>query len=376
MVWKILTAITEIEATEVAVEAMLTYGLTRQETARLLAELEGKKLITYPALRFINVQRLMMYLRLIDTIRITPFTIPPETNRRILMAQRLPFEMEEYKYKGILPQREIEREQTARRETLRTEEIKQKVRLLKLHQQAITCIEQRALANLESYLYTFQLEWYEKILLKIIDMCKAKQLYLERIVGKEALEKLLIQLYVPFYMEYPQKLNMIALRLTQATMLYASGISGTLYRAVSSTGQAIKTKMQLVTTQKRRLETKAVASGKKRKEPFQTKGEGGITESLSKKDKIGMGKGLTGKEYAVLSVSLAYGLPYYIKRMFARSIGLPENSKLYRRPYISFIPVRRTLRRSSFGKRRHTDITTFSRDEYIKNMRKWRSRNG
>jgi len=376
MVWKILTNIKELNERFGTVEVLVHGTLRQQQQAYTFWKQRGITVLTYHQFPLLNVQRLLLYIRAIHAMKILPFITPPKTLDPISKGMLPTFEEELIFRKHLLPLRILESERVLRRERLRTEETRETTRTLKLHQQAITVPEQRPLADLEVYLYTFQLEWYEKILLKIIDMCKAKQLYLERIVGKEALQKLMLQMYVPFYMEMPMRMNAIAIRLTQATMLYMSGIAGTIYSAIASVGQAIKTKWQLITAQKRRVESKALASGKKRKEPFQTKTTSDYEEHIYGTTKMKVGKDLTGKEIAVISVAMSYGMPYMIKRAIVRQMGLPENSKLYRRPYTYLIPVRSTLRKSTRGRRFQRNITTFSRDEYIKNMRKWRSRYG
>jgi len=376
MPWKILTNIKELEERFGTAELLVSGTLAELQQSYFYWKEKGIVHVDYRMHQTLNVQRLMFYMRILDVTKLIPYITPPESTKRIATTQRIPFELEELRFKGILPYRLLQQETLRRRDITRTEERREKIRLVKLHQQAITVPEQRPLADLESYLYTFHLEWYEKILLKIIDMCKAKQLYLERIVGQEPLEKLMLQMYVPFYMEMPMKMNAIALRLTQATMLYASGLAGTIYSSIQSIGQAIKTKWQLITAQNRRLETKALASGKTRKEKFQTKSSSDYEEHIHGKTKLKVGKDLTGKEIMALALAFSYGIPYYLKRWLVRQMGLPENSKLYRRPYTYFIPVRRTLRRSYRGRRFQRSITTFSRDEYLKNMGRWRSRYG
>jgi len=376
MVTKMLTDIRrqlgELEHTVILVKGAMveaTLELRQWETI-------GKLVSQYHQYGYLNVQRLMLYMRAIHATKMLPFITPPKTLPPIRSGMLPTFEEELIFRKHLLPLRVLEEERVLRRERLRIEETREKTRILKLHQQAITCIEQRPLAELEKELYTFRLEWYEKILLKLIDMCKAKQLYLERIIGQEPLQKLMLQLYIPFYMEMPSKMNAIGIRLTQATMLYLAGIAGTIYSAIQSVGQAVKTKMQLVPVQKRRLETKALASGKRRREPFQTKSMSDYEEHIWGTTKLKVGKDLTGKEIMAISVAMSYGMPYFLKRWLVRQMGLPENSKLYHKPYTYLIPVRRTLARKMRRPYRKDNITLFNRDEYIKNMRNWRSTHG
>jgi len=376
MVRKLLTAIDEYVARHWCVVREVTFGISQRRELAALEQIRRTETAVTPQYRFLNVQRLMMIMQIRRIAWLIPYLTPEESLAQMDKWLPPPLEEEIALRKHLIPLRELEEERALRRDVTRIEEVREITRLLKLHKPSISVIEQEAFADLETTLFKLYPLQMEQIIKQIIHMCTAKQLYLDPIIGLETLQKFLLQLYVPMYMEMPMKLNMIALRLTQLTMEYVKGMSGTLYRALSSTAQAIKTKALLSTTQRRRLETKALSSGKTRIEQFQTKGEGGTTPSLSPTDKIGMGKGLTGTELAVLSVALAYGLPYFVKRWFTRSIGLPENSKLYHKPYISFIPVRRTLSRRYRRFKEADAWLTFNRDEYLKNMRKWRNRHG
>jgi hypothetical protein len=178
------------------------------------------------------------------------------------------------------------------------------------------------------------------------------------------------------YMEMPSTMNMLSCRITPATLVKLAHLSGTLYCQVSCTGESVKLKGGCGAAEFRPPQVKGLASGKPESEKFPTKWEAGTTDDLTLKTPVKMSKGLTGKELMAFSVFVAVGVPLTVKRFFAHSIGLSENSKLFRRPYVTFIPSRITKSYKTRMKYSAESWTTFRRDEYMKLMKKYGSRYG
>lgn len=374
MARKFLTAITEMEARRLAIEGMVAYHFTRQQTALLLAEREQKFVLEYGALKFVNVQRLMSFMRAIEAMRLLPMLTPKEHLGVIERTERPLFEEEEYVLRGIIPQTILERERTIRREKVRLEKRLAEVRERLLSPTAINFTDQEEFALMEKYLWTNLRTETQQIMEKLLLMTIAKQYWCELVPDLEALTKLMLQMYVTMFMGMPRMLNMIALRLSAITKQWLYGLNACMYLQFAEQGQAIRSKAWLMAVQRRKLITKAVASAKRRKEWVPRKEEVGVTEELKGTTPVSTGKDFFGKDMFFLALRYAYGMPYWLRRWIARSFGMPENHKFARYFGIGCIPIRRGL--WGWRRQRYTveSFTYFNRDMYIKLMKKYGSR--
>lgn len=332
--------------------------------------------IYYATQQTLNVQRLMFYMRIFDTLKLASMIPPPEKSETVTSLPHVPFDIEELRYKGVLLQKELEQEATLRRESVREIAEPELIRPLRLYPTAINLTDQTAYAMLESYLWTLNPTAVMQTLETIYEACVRKQLHVEEIVGQQPLQKLLMQMLITMYMEFPSVMNMISMRVSPLTMLVLQGKAGQLYRVVSGQKQAHAVKAWAEAVQRRKTQTKALTSYGSGGKPYPTKTQIAVTENLQDDTKVALRKDLTGKDMAILGMALARGIPYYMKRAFARSLGVPERSPLFRKPFISMIPVRRTLYSRRRSRYTAEGIVRFNRDEYLRLMKKYGSRHG
>jgi hypothetical protein len=309
----------------------------------------------------------------LTALAVTLSTMTPEEGAEELAELALtPFEQEKLLRKHIIPVRIFQHYQQLREEALKPLEVEENARLALLHTESISCTDQRPFAQLESYIYKLNPQMWTQIIQSIINMCTKRQLFLETIQGQQALQKLMLQMYVPMYMQMPSTMNMLSMRVTQATMPLLKGLQGTLYALVSTQGQAVKTEL-IAPCKMRDLDTKQVSSGKTVEEEFPTKETIGTTDYIEVKLPVSLGwarvlQGRVSPKEEMMLIALMYctNLPYYIKVWIARKMGYPENFHLYRKPVIHFLPLRITYGWRTRRYKTRLDITNFNRDEYLR----------
>jgi len=373
--YKILTAATELSAREAMTEAMITYQMTFQETVRLHDQLLGFYWRGKQAEKFVDVQRLMLYTRAFKALEMLPFIRPPETLEPISKAMVVTPEEVEYYTKRYMTRKEVEVEEVSRPETVRIQKHLEEVRKRLLSPVAITLTEQEEFCLLEKYLWTTLQTEVKQAIEKLLFMTIAKQYWCELIPDLEALQKLVLQMYIPMFGGMPMMMNMISLRLSALTKQWLYGLNACVYMYSTQQAQAIKTKALMITSQKRKLATKAVASGKKRLQMVPVKQEVATSEELTDETEVSTGKDAMGNDMFFMALRYAYGMPYWLRRWIARMFGMPENHKYARYFGIGCIPIRRSLwgwRRKRFPP---DSFTYFNRDEYLKLMKKFTSRN-
>lgn len=374
MPWKMLTAITTI-TTQYATQTLITTAQAEIEaTARAFATEHAIKLTTTTALRFLDVQKLMITMKALETSRLLPIiTLPERTTRATALAQPL-LEEEELAKKKLIPTKQLEEQKTIRKQYTRLEKRLIEITERLLSPTAINLIDHQSFCMLESLLWTTIQEEMKLCIEQMLMSTIAKRPYVERIAGLEHLQKLLLQTYIPMFMGTPSMTNIIALRLTALTRQLLKGMNAEIYMTATHQAEAMKPKMAPTPAQKRKLITKAVASGKKRTEWVPRKEEIGVTEELTDETKVSVGKDAYGKDMFFTALRYAYSMPYWMRRWLARSYGMPENHKYARYFGIGCIPIRRSL--TGYRKRRYTQEawTYFNRDEYIKLIKKYGSR--
>lgn len=374
MGWKILTAIAEIEGAKAQTLATTQQQVAVLQYARAIATSTTQALQTAEGLKFVNVQRLLMAERFLSLINIMPLITPPEALRRISAITMPLLEEEEKVRRQQLLQRQVEQERIFRRQTTRLEKHLQEVRERLLSPTAISLTDHQAFCLLEKHLWQNYPIQTQQVMQELLMMTVAKQAYITRIRGLEALQKQMLQLYVTMFMGVPEMTNMLALRLSQLTMQMLATMNVAIYMQASHQAQAMKQKQQLISAQERKLITKSIASAKPRKEWVPRKEELDTVDELSKDEMIEIMKDLQGKAMFSIMMRYAYGMPYMLRRWLARTYGLPENHKYIRYIKLTGIPLRKAL--WAYKRKRHTDESwlRFNRDQYIKLMNKYGSR--
>jgi len=371
MTRNLLTALEYIEERMTSTVQSLTAKLTAQTTAYQRQTLKTTTYLDYRKYTLIQVQRVTQLTRIHDFLH--QYAVISETmrTRKALETSAMPFEFEELRRKGIMKIKEYEEEVYVRRE-LPTEILEpEKVTPLRLWQQSINLVDQQAFAMLEKQLWLTQPTDVLAVLQKLYDACQRKQLFIERIVGKEPLMRLLAQMYIPMFMQMPLTMNMMSLRVTPLTMQLLENKQGTTYVHCVAQGQAIKTAPLLASAQRRRTETKQLASAKQRVEIFPIKMESGVVTALDKEGKLYVGKDLMGKALMMLTLMYCTTIPYIVKHWLAHQWGMPQNYRLLRKPQIQFMPTRVTLAKKIRVRYTGTYWTNFNRDEYLKLIKKY-----
>jgi len=369
MVRKLLTAIDQQVARATTTLATVTSGRQALLMAWTRAEqttVTVQKAVTLPLL---NVQRLMTYMRLIALTKLLPM-LPPKEFRRGIDALLIPTPEEEKAIRRrTLPYRQMEELRTERIQRLRPERTRQQAREIPFSPTSINLIDQTAFARLEAWLWTnFPLQVMQ-VLGELIEQVIRKSWYLDRIVGLEPLEKLMLQMYVYAFMEFPQQLNMLGLRVTPLTMFVLRHRVGSIYMTYATLKQDVMSKALLLSALLRKPELKGILAGKTRQEWIPRKENIATTTDVTEETIVSTGRDLKGKEWFFTALRYAYGMPFWLRRRLARQFGMPENHKYARYFGIGCIPTR--YARYSWKYRRYTEesFTYFRRDEYLKRLK-------
>lgn len=372
----LLNDLVELETRTAEVEILVEGTYAQLQQSYTFWKERGIIHIDYRGFQQLNVQWLMTEMRVISGLKLYNLMSAPDYTKELNNVTAPLFEEEELLRKGFISERKYTEQQLMRTELTRALPKPPLMQLLKLHPTSISLYDQRVLAMLESYLWENMPADVLQVLTVLYDACERKQLFVESILGKEALIHMLMELYIPMYMAMPETLNMISMRVTPLTYQMMAGKQGTLYTQVVAQGQSLDNTPLCLAVQQRRLEAKYISSAKGKVKTFPVKFEGGATTSLDKEEKLYVAKGLTGKAFALIALMYATGIPYMVKRAIAQSWGLPHHYRLLRKPKISFLPLRLTLAKKRFYKYKGSDITTFNRDEYLKFIKKYGSRHG
>jgi len=369
---KLLTAIDRIVAeTETLVSA--------QTTARIVS-LAREQMTLQDALavsRALNVPIIIQRgVTIGQFIREIGWVLPalesrPTLHRLSLLAEPI-LEEERAEKRRWIPKLLQEEVTLQRAERLRPETVRAKVREILLDRTSINLVEQTVFARLEMYLWlNFPLQVMQ-VLGKLLQQSITKQWYIERITGLEPLEKLMLQMYMQAFMEFPLSMNLLSLRVTPLTMSVLRHRTMSLYYTTALQKQELQQKSLLVAVQQRKQETKAVTSGKGRQEVIPVKENIGVTEDVTEDTTVGLGRNLFGRETMFTVLRYAYTIPFWIRRWLARSWGMPENHKYASYFGIAGIPSRRA--RTSWKTRRYDDMSGFlySRDEKVMRYIRWR----
>lgn len=376
MARKLLTALDQIATRTAITQATVARSAEAWTTARLVAQRTATVTVQKTTLKFLNVQRLMTYMRMLSISKILTLITQRQAVRQ-LSAIAMPLVEEE----EMLARRRMTRQQFAqlqdfRPRIVRPEEVRQTLREIMLSRTAITMTDQTEFALLEKYLWINYQAQVEQILQKMYHMCVSKQWYCESILGLEALIKLMLQMYVFAFMEHPRTAVMLGMKITPITMSVLRHKLASIYMVCAVQNQALAPKGILITAQKRKHRTKAVSESKGRTEMVNIKQGIGTTTDLDDDTKVGVGKDAMGKEMFWTTLRYAYSLPFWLRRWFARQSGMPENHKYARYFGIGCIPTRYARRSWKKARMKEPSITYLNRDMYLKRCKKWREMHG
>jgi len=232
-----------------------------------------------------------------------------------------------------------------RRHRTREELIEREFEVTRLEPPFHVILDVTELARYEADLYKRYGKTLEELLMDVIEMCSFRQTFLKQKLGLEALQKALLQLYVPYFHARPYTMNLLSIRVTPKTLVYLLNYAVTYYIYGCITYQMLKLKAIVKPCEKRRQETKLMASSSGCGSTRPVKFSQGYTDTFTGNEKVGIPKDTTGKELLWMGLRYAYSMPYWLRRFIAIHMGMPENHKYARYFGIGCIPSRRKTRR-------------------------------
>ena len=372
MARKLLTALDQIVARTATTQATVALSARQWAAARLVAQRTATVTVAKTTLKFLNVQRLMLGMRLVSLGQLLPLLTPRQTLRQISVLEAPLLEEREMYARRKMTLRQMQELRESRTRILTPEKQRQRMRELLLSRTAISMIDHQVFALTEKYLWTNLQAQVEQALQKVYHTCVAKQWYCETIVGLEYLLRWLLQLYVYAFMAHPQCAVMLAMRVSPLSMRQLRHKLATVYIVCAVQNQAIKTKGILITAQKRKTQQKRIAVSKGKQEMVNIKQAIGRTTDLDDGTQVGVGRNLMGKEMFFTTLRFAYSMPFWLRRWFARQMGMPENHKYARYFGIGCIPSRYAKRTWKRYAKTEPSITYFNRDQYLKRVRRFR----
>jgi len=269
-----------------------------------------------------------------------------------------------------------QQERIMRYAQLKPQETMAEVERLKLERDAIFHVELIALALLEYLLWTTRQFDVQQVLTQLLEMSQARRSWLTPILGKESLQKLMLTLYVPYFMETPLRHNMLGLMVSWLTMQALTGKSVSGYASMAGQGQQMKQKSELLSCEARIPRQKAVALSKKLTEWWQT--VVGLFETLDFKlsSQVPLFTDWKGRPLRTVTLLNVLGHNYLISKNFTLSTGFPENKWYMVYPRLEVIVTRRGLRLHKRLTVPESQAFNYRRDNYVRDMRKWRSWHG
>jgi len=200
----------------------------------------------------------------------------------------------------------------------------------------ITELARLELKMLERYGYLL-----EEAIQDVIQMCSLRQTCLTEKPALKALQKMVMQLYVPYFHAKPYTMNLLGIRLSPLTLLRLKQKPATYYIYGVGEYEMFKQKPLVKACVNRRIETKLMASSSGCGATRPIKFSQGYTEALTGEEKVGFPRDNIGKEILWMGLRYAYSMPYWLRRFIAHHTGMPENHKYARYFGIGCIPSRR-----------------------------------
>jgi len=287
------------------------------------------------------------------------FTIPLET--RILLAR---YGLPLYKLHELLAEL-TEEYRTPRGEVIhKPKEIRPEI---------LRRLEQYLEALIEKYYYMNYPDLITAAIDNLIVASEKKTRFIKPLNTTVGKQKLVMELYHPYYMEYPLTHNLLGLKLTFLTLTRLLNRFVTPYIAMSMTGQQLKTKPLALAVQKRKLEVKWLANNKKHLEKAFTKQYTNEVPQLTKQTKLELQKTREGEPLAVALVFHVLGYRKVLRVWQTRQTGYPEDLPYWMKPHIEVIVTRRAVKVRKVTRIPKEKLIYFNRDAYLKMMKKYRS---
>jgi len=228
-----------------------------------------------------------------------------------------------------------------RRHRTREQLIEREFEVVRLEPRFRVILDVAELARLEANLFERYGLLMEEALNDVINMCRLRQTLLTEKPQQKALQKMLMQIYVPYFHARPYTMNLLAIRVTPLTLQYLRNKPATYYIYGVVQYEMLKQKALTKACEKRRQETKLMASSSGCGSTRPIKFSQGYTDALTGEEKVGVPKDHTGKELLWMALRYAYSMPYWLRRFIAVHTGMPENHKYARYFGIGCIPSRR-----------------------------------
>jgi len=355
---KLLTAIDQIN--ERNMQILVTVNRAQQQ-ALLMRQTHARQVMlqmqrqAYP---FLNVQRLLLAMRLRQMLPYLAFLRREEAVTALQGLLRYTREEEEIERRRIIPRRKLVEHLFEREARVRPLLLSQETRPPRLHEFSIILIEQYLIALLEQILFLKYKLSLLQVLQKIMEMCIYKRQYAVTVERLEHLIKFLLELYVLACMAQPETLNLLALRCTPLTMTLMRHKRASIYAVAVVEKQETKQKAMLKSCEKRKPEIQVISGSRSRAPATAIKRLLGTTEDLTEETKISVGKDFFGNDFWFWVLRYAYGIPYWIRRVMAMEMGMPENRYLIRYFKLAVIPSRRA--RKAWKKERFYEQLPFA----------------
>jgi hypothetical protein len=305
----------------------------------------------------------------ISQARISLYQLPPDmVQPRITRLSQPMLEEEIAHTRGRITLRQKQELQQERIFRTRLQRRLSEIESLDPPELSLRAIDQTVLCTLDKYLYELYPIQVNQIAQQMVEACEARTNRIKPLVGYEALQKQLLQLYMPSLMTHPFTLNMMALRLSALTVPKLLHKTVTFYYMGAMQAEGLKTKSLIIPCEARRQETKATASGKTSNEAVPEKFSVAVTTNFTGDEKVGIPKDNKEREVTFMMLRYAFSMPYWLRRMVAIHMGMPENSKYALYFGIGGLPTRRTTWRYDFLKYPEVKYLRFSTDKKIQNL--------
>lgn len=321
-----------------------------------------------------------MVTRADGALRVRQLGVLTVTMRQVAIRQGI-VDRERYKeesharYEGV-PFQEVEPLRRRREIMTRLEKRIAEMEELILERPAFGEVYTTLEAMLEKFLYT---NYHDEVLLALTNLVIASEqrnIFINPFGVTDGFQRFIMEIYMPYYMQMPQKHNLIGVIVTPLSMLILEGRHASSYVTGVVQGQDIKTKSLVLTTQRRALRAKQLASSKGRIISIPTTSFGEEHEELKKSDYIPIFHDISGKDMITVTILDAVLRKYLIGVWGARMVGYPEGYAYWQYPHISVILKRRGVRiryRKRFLVPRWAEhIITM----YLRGMRKFREVHG
>jgi hypothetical protein len=239
---------------------------------------------------------------------------------------------------------------------------------LDIPEMALRLVDFQVMCELEHKLSDLYPVQFPAIIRQLVELCEARMTKLKPMLGYEALQKHMLQLYVPYFSCFPYSLNILAMRITAATIASLRGKVMTTYALGALTQQTVKCKALAPPIEQRTLETKIVSSGKTSLDAIPAKFSLNATENLDEEDEVPLGKDAQGHPYYWLALRFTYSIPYKIRRLMAIMSGMPENYKYALYFSIGGLPSRYSTWKMKWLSVPEAKYLTYSRDKTVRDM--------